>query len=197
MKKIIFILAAVCATVCCLGACSVNDSDSYDSLDEMMKMHYSGIDVSVTNTFDENTSLLSEYKISYSGESITVTYAVEKFSALDPDGPLSGFKTTMRGEAVIENGVIVSVGGDEVDLPVTVTSPGFRFKKDYFSNEKLTGVSFTADVKERCTSGFFGATLPCSNMKVKATFIEGFRDIRITYTSASGSEVKYKYTFTK
>lgn len=195
MKKIIFIIAAVCTAVCCLGACNKSESDSYDSLDEMMKVSYSQIDVSVTDTFDENTSLLSEYKISYSGKNATVTYAVEKFSALGLDDPLPGFKTTMRGEAVIENGEVVSVNGDKVELPVAVTKPGFTFKKKYFADAKLTGAYFIADVKE--PNRFFDADLSCSNMKVKATFLEVFHDMRITYTSASGSEVEYKYTFTK
>lgn len=197
MKKFILILAMVCVAVCCLGACgkSESDSDSYDSLDEMMKMSYSQIDVSVTDTFDENTSLTNEYRIRYSGERITVTYAVEKFSAFELDGPLPDFKTTLRGEAVIENGAIVSVNGDEVDIPLTVTKPGFTFKKKYFSDAKLTGAYFIADVKE--PNRFFDTDLPCTNMKVKATFLEVLHDIRITYTSASGSEVEYKYMFTK
>ncbi len=195
MKKMIFVLAAVCAAVCCLGACGKSESDSYDSLDEMMKMSYSQIDVSVTNTFDENTSLKSEYKVSYSGNSITVTYEVEKFSAFELDGPLPGFKTTMKGEAVIENGTIVSVNGDEVDLPATVMKPGFTFKKKYFADATLTDAYFIADVKE--PNRFFDTNIPCSNMKVKATFLEVFHDIRITYTSERGSEVEYKYLFTK
>ncbi len=195
MKKIIFILAAVCAAVCCLGACTKSESDCYDSLDKMMKMSYSQIDVSVTDTFDENTSLTSEYNVSYSEKNITVIYVVEKFSALELDSPLPGFKTTIRGEAVIENGVIVSVNGDKVDIPMSVTKPGFTFKKKYFTDAKLTDAYFIADVKE--PNRFFDTNIPCSNMKVKATFLEVFHDIRITYTSDSGSEVEYKYMFTK
>ncbi len=195
MKRMIPILAAVCAAVCCLGACGKSKSDSYDSLDEMMKMHYSQIDVSVTDTFDENSSLKSEYKISDSGESITVTYAVEKFSFFELNGPLPDFKTTVRGEAVIENGAVVSVNGDEIELPLTVTKPGFTFKKKYFANAKLTDAYFIADVKE--PNRFFDTNISCSNMKVKATFLKVFHEIRITYTSASGSEVEYKYMFTK
>ncbi len=179
-----------------MGACGKTESESYDSLDEMMQMHYSRIDVTVTNTFDEETSLKSEYVVSYSGERITVTYSVEKFSGLEIDGSLPGFKTTLKGEAVIENGEI-NVSGDEVELPLAVTKPAFTFRRNYFKNAKLTGVYFIADVKESGTSGFFGATLPATDMKVKATFLEVFHDMRITYTAAGGNEVEYKYTFTK
>lgn len=194
MKKQIFTIAAVCAAACSFCACRPAKNE-YDTLNDMLHESYSQIELTVTMQFDEYDSLTSEYTFKYSGNRVTVNYAIERYNTFDLDGPMEELKTTMRGEAVIEDGVIVSINGDETDLSTLSTTPGLTFKEQYFANAELTGVYFLADVEKPID--FFGANVSCSNMKVKATFGEVFHDIRITYTSTSGNAVEYKYLFTK
>ena len=192
MKKPIIMLAAVCAAACCLSACT----NEYDALNAMLDADYSQIVITVTDAFDENTRLQSEYVINFSESETTVNYTVEKFVAIGDslDALLTDTKTVLTGEAVIQGGVIVSVNGDETDLPALVTKRGLNFKKRYFQNAQLTGVYLEADVKN--ASGFLGSDLSYTNMKVRATFFNVFENIRITYTSESGNEVEYNYVFT-
>lgn len=192
MKKTFFMLAVVCAAVCCLSACT----NEYDALNAMLNADYSKIVITVTDTFDENTRLQSEYIMCFSENETTVNYTVEKFAIIGDsfDNLITDVKTVLTGEAVIRDGVIVSVNGDDVNLPALVTKRGLNFKKRYFENVQLTGLYLEADVKN--ASGFLGIGLTCSNMKVQATFLKVFDNICITYTSESGNQVEYKYVFT-
>ena len=199
MKKRIFTIAAVCAAVCCLGACAEHKEpvkDELEALNAMLKADYSQIVLTVTDTFDETASLTSEYTFTYSGDTVTVAYTVERFAGADDmmNDPLGSLKTTLTGEAVIKDGVIVSLNGDDVGLTADNVRLGLTFKAEYFEVTEISGVRFTADVKN--VRGFLDWTLPCTNMKVRATFLEVFYDIQITYTSAIGSNVEYKYVFT-
>lgn len=198
MKKSIILIASVCAAACCFGACENNvaDTSQYDQLNEMLNASYSQIVLTVENTFDEHTSLKSEYVINYSESVVTVNYTVEKFATIeaDLDGTLSDIKTTLVGEAKIKDGVVFFVEGDDISLTADIAQPGLTFKKEYFENVDLTGVYLMADVKN--ASAFLGSQITCTDMHVKATFLEVFYNIDITYTSAGGSQVAYSYAFT-
>ena len=205
MKKQILTLAAVGIGVCCLGACTPTGNDNkYDALNIMLNASYSQLNVTVTDTFDESTWLESTYKVTYSGNGITVEYKVEKFNELSLDSPASTLtKTTLKGKATIQGCTISYEEGDRVDLNVPAGMPVegaepwslFKFKKAYFKNTILTDEFLVADVAD--PSGFLGSQINCTNMKVQATFFEVFNDILITYTSAGGNQVKYKYVFTR
>lgn len=195
MKKKILALAAVCVAACCLGACDSSSNipaNDFDKLNAMLHADYSRVVITVTDTFDENTSLTSEYAVNYSDDGITVNYVVEKFAELSLDDPQEDVKRVLRGEALIQGGAVVSVEGDDIGLTAEIAEMGFVFQEDYFENVELTGIQLKADVKE--PAAFFGLQMDCTDMKVAATFLDVFFDINITYTSASG-QVEYTYAF--
>lgn len=193
MKKI-FISAAIAATLC-LTACGAEEStdkDEYERLNEMLAAKYSEITLTVTDTFDENTVLSSEYIFTYAEDGVTVKFAVERFSPIGPGTFSDETKQTLTGQAVIKDGEIVSASGAEFSLP-DFSASGFTFKTEYFENINLSEGCLIADVKN--ANDFLGTELSCSDMKLKAVFAEFFDTIEITYTSAAGSSVKYLYTF--
>ena len=197
MKKKWIMFAAVCAFSCCLGlvGCDMgSNTGEYDALNAMLDADYSQIVLTVTDTFDKNTSLTSEYTVKYSTDTITVTYTVERFNEASLDNPSTDIKTTLTGEAVIEDGAIVSRSGDDIKLPVDIAKPRLTFNKKYFENVNLTGVNLKADVKN--ADAFLGSQVSCTGMKVSATFLDVFYNINISYTSAGGNKVEYKYVFT-
>lgn len=197
MKKQLIMLATIGVAVCCLGACKNTDDNGGESgewaaLNAMLGLNYSQIEISVSDTFDEDTSLESKYKINYSASQITVEYTVEKFVEISLDNPSSSVKTTLTGKAFINDGNI-SFSGDEVDITADIAELGFTFEKSYFSNIELTGNYLMADVKK--PSDFVGSKLVCSDMKLKAFFLEYFYDIQINYVSEIGSAVKIYIEF--
>lgn len=195
MKKQLFTVAAIGVAVCCLGACKKSQADNSEwaALNAMLDYNYSQIEISVTDTFDEYTSLKSEYVIDYSDSQITVTYSVEKFVEISLGNPVSNEKTTFTGKAFINGGSIALIG-DDIDITADIADIGLTFKKSYFRNVNLTGNYLNADVEN--VSKFIGSKLVCSNMKVEAFFLEVFDNIKINYVSAIGSSVEIYIDFT-
>ena len=197
MKKQLFALAAIGVAVCCLGACKPTEPvfqnpDEYDVLNTMLNANYSHIEITLTETVDEDTSLTSIYSIAYSETEITVEYSVEKFNTIELDKPTTELKTTLTGVAIIV-GSFISVMGDDVGIDADIARVGLTFKKAYFENDILSDDSFHADVKN--VSGFWGSQVTCSNMKIATNFGEAFNDINIQYLSESGNKVEIKYIF--
>ena len=194
MKKQFWMLMIIGAAACCFGACDFFDaggkSDQYEKLNTMLDASYSQIVITVTDTFDEDTALTSEYRMSYSSNSVTVEYSVEQFLEVSLESPASNAKTRLVGQALIQNGNI-SFDGDEVPLTAEIAKPSLIFKKSYFKNAKLTDTSLVADVTS--PSKFMGVT--CTDMKLNAAFGEVFSTIEISYTSSIGSQVSYTYMF--
>ena len=193
IKKSIPVILAACAAAAIMGGCSTDDSSKYDELNAKLDLNYSQIVLKVTNTYDEESTLTSEYTMKFVEGIVTVNYTVERFTEVSLDSATTE-KTTIVGEAVIMGNVVMNVEGEEIDLDAVITGTGLNFKNEYFANTELTDASFKADVTN--PDGFMGTSLTCSGMKVNATFSEAFNDIKITYHSQSGHEVEYLYTFT-
>ena len=192
IKKLFPVIAALCIMAAVFSGCNTNRNTQYDDLNAMLDVNYSKVVLTVTDTFSEDAVLVSEYTMKYSDDSMTVNYSVERFSEVLLDSA-SSLKTTLVGEAVVADGKVTYVQGDEVNLDALKTSTGFNFKEEYLENIDLTGVYLMADVKN--PSGFIGSSLTCTEMKVKATFLKIFYDIKITYRSQSGNQVECLYVF--
>ena len=187
MKKLILVLAAVCAALCCLTACN---SVGYDDLNLKIKLNYSAVTLTVIDKYDANTSLISNYYMEFSEDKVTVNYGIERFTEISLEKPSEFVKPVLQsGTAVIKNGVVVS-GALDVS---GVLPDGFEFKKEYFENAELTKSSFFADVKE--AAAFLGTEITCTHMKVSASFGKAFNSITVTYTGGSGNNVEYRYAF--
>lgn len=194
IKKLIPVIVAVCVSAAVLSGCGGRRSSSkeYKELNAKLDRNYSQIVLTVTNTFEEESILVSEYTMKFSDGGMTVNYSVERFSELSLDSAAPA-KTTLVGEAVVAGGKVTYVQGEEVSLDAVTAGIGFDFQKEYFENVELTGVYLKADVKN--PSKFMRSELTCTEMKVNATFLEAFYDIQITYRAQNGSHVEYLYVF--
>lgn len=198
MKKPVLLISMVCAAFA-LSACNGPkqqdenpQNDAYAPLNEMLAAEYSEISLTVTDAFDSDTFLKSEYNFTYSGDEVTVSYSVERFAEFgDLSAPAE--KVIYTGKAALRDGALVTVEGDPITFPERTEAAGFTFREEYFSDADLTGIYLRANVKD--AEGFFGVPIDCSDMKIMATFLDFFYDIKINYTSAAGSSVEYYYTF--
>lgn len=195
MKKIIkgFAVAAIAASVCMLAACGVRAKNQYDALNERLAAHYSEIVLTVTDTFDEDTSLTSVYTFSYpSAENVVIHYTVESFGEISLDGGTE--KVTRTGTALITDGALILTTGDDIGIPESFAKKGLTFRAEYFGNAQLNETAFSADVTN--VSAFLGCELACSDMKVSASFADAFESLTVTFTAADGSAVEFCYEFT-
>ena len=195
MKKRILAILIVCATAAVIGGCdkkTENETNKYDELNAMLAHSYSQIVLTVTNEFDEDSVLTSEYTMKFSDAGMTITYSVERFSGISLDSAAS-FKTTLTGEAVIADGKVTYVQGDEVSLDAVTASTGLNFKEEYFENAEFTQTSFLADVKD--ASAFLGTEITCTGMRLNAAYGEAFNTLTVTYKAESGHSVEYLYQF--
>lgn len=195
MKKIMkgFAVAAIAASVCMLAACGVRAKNRYDALNEMFAAHYSEIVLTVTDTFDEDTSLTSVYTFSYpSAENVVIHYTVESFGEISLDGGTE--KVTRTGTALITDGELILTTGDDIGIPESFAKKGLTFRAEYFGNAQLTETAFSADVTN--VSAFLGCELACSDMKVSASFADAFENLTVSFAAADGSAVEFCYEFT-
>ena len=138
-KSIIAIIAvgAACAAAAGLGGCKSCDGDKpvsgYGKLQGLLSKNYSQIVLTVTDKFDEDTSLVSKYTLAYGDSDVTVTYSIEEFSSLSIDSADAQFKTVKNGSAVIKDGVVVQITGDSAELPSTevISAGGMTFNEEY------------------------------------------------------------------
>lgn len=195
VKKIILTIMAVLMCIMCFTACDEETPafNEYENLNKMLKLDYSKITLTVTDRFDEETSLTSKYVMSYSGKNVTVDYTVERFNQISLDTPNTGVKSTVTGQAVIENGSVVSNSGNVIITPA-VENIDLNFKEEYFENAELTGLYLRADVND--ASSFMKNSISCEDMKVYAEFLDAFYQIKVTYTNEKGNSVEYNYEFT-
>lgn len=194
IKKHIPLIMTLCVAAAVCGGCTTENNEEYDKLNAKLKLNYSQIVLTVTNEIDEELVLTSEYTMKFADGGMTVTYSIERLPEVSLDSTASE-KTTLNGEAKIESGNVTYVQGDEVNLDALTDGVGLNFKNEYFAHADLTDMYLIADVVN--PSGFMGAELKCTEMKVEASFLEIFYDIRVTYLGQNGNRVKYFYAFTR
>lgn len=175
------------------AACAPRSTDTYKHLNDMFSAHYSEIVLTVTNTFDEDTSLTSVYTFSYpSAENVVIHYTVESFGEVSLDGGTE--KVTRTGTALITDGELILSTGDDIGIPESFAKKGLTFRADCFENAELTNTSFSADVTD--VALFLGSPLSCSGMKVSAAFGSAFESLTVSFAAADGSAVEFCYEFT-
>lgn len=195
MKKFL-LTAALCLPLCLFSACDVgelSETDGYAMLNDMLGAVYSQITLTVTDTFDEETFLKSEYVITYTDGAANVRYRVERFAELGGETETEDIKTVLTGQAVMKDGKLQPVEGDAPDVSPNFTG-GLAFKAEYFENADLGEVYLQADVKD--PAAFLGdPALSCDDMHVEAVFLDLFISIEIVYTAEDGSRVECVYEF--
>lgn len=199
IKKILLIVMAVLLLLTCFTACDDGEqqkpaNNEYEFLDKMLELNYSKITLTITNKFDEETSLVSQYVMSYSGETVTVDYTIERFNQISLDKPNTEVKYTITGQTLIKDGVSATVDDGNVVITPEIAEVNFSFKEEYFENAELTSLYLKANVKD--ANSFMQKSLTCNDMKVYAEFLDAFYQIKVNYTNENGTQVEYNYEFT-
>lgn len=200
MKKMIISTVLVFALLIGFAACSKGDEPGakktvYDTLNALSEQSYSKIQLNITSLTGD-----IELKANYVLTANNVTYSIEQLNLLVPDGDLSDtssdYKTTIQGTATVENGKVIKLDGETVDLPEYDELKGaFDFKESYFKNVQVENGKFSADVVS--ATAFLGTNQNLSNVKLIVAYQEsGFEKITITYQTAN-STVTVEYKFEK
>ena len=201
MKKIKYIIVVVLLFVSvCLCSCKDN-GETLRKIEIMLRQDYEVIRVNVDTSKDDIT-LNGEYVFTRSGEDkIEIEYSYEQLANFDVDDGVitspSEFKETRVGTAVVENGQIVSIDGDNIE-PETLTNLLFSsitLRNSFFKNVKISDYTFKADVVN--AKGFLNKPdFEGTNMKVEFGFRKSLDRIEIRY-DLSGAQVTLTYKFTK
>jgi len=187
---IIFVFVIAASLISCGGS---SEPTVYENLTELTQKSYNTVKIEVrTNT--GGIELNSSYVITDQ----SVEYSVQRMNAIDEDNISAlpeEYMSTYSGKAVVENGVLTVLDGENVTLPSYNELKGaFSFKKENFKNVLEEEGKFTADVIS--AKDFLGIdTAEIQDMTVTVEYnTEGFKKIQIEYKTAL-STVTAVYTF--
>lgn len=202
-RKIIVLFALLAVVALCLAACGPSASD-IEKMNDLFKVKYSKVTV-VVSTKTAKTELTGSFALTFSNNETTIDYKFERVNTFEMDSngniadPDGDFIVTEEGTVVVRDGEIVD-GDTSVNLPIEqLTVSGFNFQQSFFSNAKLIGAKFEADVTNpRQFTG--NSTLNCSGMHVvviRNVNTNTLTSMELTYTASNGAAVKINYVFTK
>ena len=194
MKKIFTIVLFTVIAVLTFCGCEKGNTNKvdYDMLTQKLSVDYSGWTLTVTTKKDDVT-LTDKFTVKNDSVQTEIEYTIETLGELSFDND-SEFITRKSGNAVIKDGKVQTINGDEVSLDIEkLTNIGLTFKAEYFSNAVFSDTSFSATVIK--PSDFMGEQLSCTNMAVSSTFEAKFSQINITYTSDNGAKIVCNYSF--
>ena len=203
MKKSILSLIISILLLVCLTACEVGEIETTtlapveicEKLNGFLNVTYQTVRLDIA-TKTGAMELSSSYLLSKDN----VEYTVEKMNRLPIDGEMpdtpSGYKTTLRGTAVIVDGQVTKLDGDEVTLPSYEELRGqFHFDEGNFENVFSNRKTFSADVIS--PSAFYGAEVDMENMHIEVAYSQNaLVSIVITYQTVHSS-VTVTYQFQK
>ena len=194
-KKILLVTVALALVlvIACLAACGDNNG-VFNKINKLLEVNYSKVKINVTTDMN-GVELNGEYVLTF-GEGVTnVKFSYEELNGLSFEGDNGGFKNTVSGTAVVQNGVVIS-DSQEADLNTAhLDFTGLSFKQAYFKNVTSTSNEFEADVTS--PKGFIGnSQFDATNMHVKVVYTSSaIVQIVMTYVSAGGAEVSVTYVF--
>lgn len=199
MKKLICAMLML-ALVVCVSACSDTDVELSDGaslvcdlLEELIDREYVSVNVTVV-TDTEFAQLSARYYINEN----SVTYSIEQLNllpSLDGAGePSPDAKTLTEGVAIIENGEIVELNGEDVTLPEGSELTGkFNFDADNLQNIVAENGVLTADVIS--PSQFYGAEVDMKDVKVAVKYSDSaVEEITVSYSTEKAA-VRATYEF--
>lgn len=195
MKKSIFVLAACALSACLFSSCALKANEAYyDNLNEIIGQSYSEISLKVTNTFDEESKLVSDFVVTYGDNQAKVTYSVEELLPVSIE-EANDWKKTTAGTVLVVNGEITQVDGEAAQFPFEqLTDVGLNFSSEYFSDVQLNAGMFSGTVTS--PAAFFGVeSFSAKDMKVYVSYTDVCQYIMVNFTALDGSAVKYFYQF--
>lgn len=204
MKKILFCLILLPSLLICLTSCSGESSTpnvddpvqkACNTINELLSLKYNEIWIDVY-TQNDNVTLNSKFTV----KDKVINYSIEKLSQLPTDGNIDSaspeYITKVSGTANIENGKVVFVNNETVELPqYSELSGRFNFAKNNLENVKINDGSFSATVKN--STLFYGSNVNVKNMSVFVNYNSStINEIRISYNTEN-SHVTLNYYFHK
>ena len=214
MKKIIISIVLILALLMSFVACGDKDSNEtpsdgdttppitqpsepqktvYDVLNGFTKQSYKKIQLDITTLTDD-----IELEANYTLTEKKVEYSIEQLNLLPSDGNLNNispnYKTTIQGNAIIENGKVTKLDDKSVNLPEYDELKGaFDFKESYFKNIQVDNGKFAADVVD--ASDFMDIDKTIGDMKIIVEYNDtAFKKISLSYKT-SNSAVTTVYVF--
>ena len=171
---------------------SDESEDIYSRLAGLADKSYDLIILDITST-TAHVSLGARYELS----SDEVRYSVERLNKISIDDIASNpasYKTTLTGVATVKNGVIVSLNGDDVDLPEYTELKGlFTFDEKCFCEVKDEGGVFTADIVN--PDSFFARDVDVTDARISVVYTDdAFISITLSYKTSAATVVAV-YTF--
>lgn len=183
-------LLAVFACACSVS-CNRGEIDPYDNLNAMLKSDYSEVKLSVSLDFGEDY-LVSLYTVVRDGEKTVLSYSIDKFATVGTE-EVADAVIKDEGTAEIRDGKVYFDGEENGQVYGELINRGINFKASYFENAVMEKEYFKADVKN--VSGFVGAAINATDVKVYATFGTRFYTVKINYKNSGGNAVEYLYEF--
>lgn len=194
--KLICFALLLCLAVC-LGACQEptdtppagDGPEICEKLDALLDAEMNAVTVEIT-TVTEGITLKAEYAVSKTA----VSYSVERLNKLEGNEIPEEYKTTLSGNATIENGTVTKIDGDAIDLPSYDQLTGnFSIKKENLAEIEEGEGSLKAKVLS--PEAFLGAKVDAKDMTVSITYTDtAVTSLTLTY-STSTSTVTTVYTF--
>ncbi|MBQ8177742.1 MAG: hypothetical protein IJ033_00980 [Clostridia bacterium] len=205
MKKVLFIFVVLAVVMVSLTACNLvpEEPDVYTELNEMARMSYVGVNLSVQTTMD-GVTLTSVYTVTNSSNNTMVSYSSESLATIVQDGQGNYVMPenrviTKTGNATIKNGAIVEQTGDSADIPVKslealvldFNQNYFNMPHGYYENDYFVFKAEVTNVKGFTSNNTFDG----KDMSVEVHYNESLEKVMIDYTMDSGAVVKVVYTF--
>lgn len=196
MKKSICILIVVLCLLMVLCACNIlpTADKNINALNDKLAANYTGWTIKVT-TIKSDVTLTNQFVVTKRDADFKVEYTLEELTEISIDKPTADFKTVISGTAIVKNGQVVSIDGDDVVLPVeNLDTIGLKFSNSCLSDVALTSTALVANVSS--PKDFIGKDIETTDMKVSAVFTDSaFEYISISYTAQDGASVTIRYTF--
>ena len=207
MKKIIVSAILLVALLVCKTGCSTSggaqppsgggnppaDQTVYEKLSELAAEEYKKVNLSIV-TVTNGIELSAEYIMSGN----IVLYSIEQLNLFSPDGDISElspeYKARLVGSAVVSNGEIKMLDGENVTLPSYDELKGsFNFVESNFKNADVKENSLCAEIVS--PSDFYGASVNVQNMTIDVEYSDlALVKMVITYQMDS-STVTTTYEF--
>lgn len=206
MKKYTCFILMLCLLLTCLFSCG-NDSDNkdtdagesvYEKLQQMVGEEPSSLTVRIKTDVGGDVELQSEYKLEKTSSGQRVSYTVQQMSGFTGEnGELTIPEervATLRGEAVVSGGRVVSQSGDTVDTDLAkIGLPHFDFDESNFANVSESDGRFSADVTS--PARFMGSDGGVEDMTVEVIYTDrGVSSIRLCY-GVGGFDHQCEYIF--
>ena len=213
MKKFIIVLAILLGVLFCFASCnnsseggdsssgkssltqseitsSDNDLSVCETLNSLVSKHYSQIKIDITTTTGD-IQLNAKYEMT----DTQISYEIEQLNRLSfTEENSEDYKRTIMGIATVEDGEIIEIDGEAVELPSYEELRGsFNFSEENLTDEDVSNGYYYAKVIS--SQEFFGNSIYVGDLTVSVSYnTEKIQSITLNYKT-NVSTVQTCYVF--